>query len=160
MPVFGCVSLIKKIQEWILKSERIQTWIFRFFTKQINQRSVRIMVRQRNRRIHFQSEFWIKNPTWISLKKTHPWLRCTCLCCAVPIRAGLCLSVFGCACLCYTVPVFVTLYLYLLRYACPFWAVPVFVTLCLSDLVRLCLSLLRCACLTVVGLCLSLLRCA
>ena len=54
-------------------------------------------------------------------------------------------------------PVFVRLCLSLLRCACPYWAVPVFVTLCLS--------LLGCACLcsavpVFVTLCLSILGCA
>ena len=57
----------------------------------------------------------------------------------------------------WAVPVFVRLCLSLLRCACPYRAVPVFVTLCLS--------LLGCACLCSavpvrVGLCLSLLGCA
>ena len=30
------VRFFKKIQDWILKSERIRKWILRFFTKQIN----------------------------------------------------------------------------------------------------------------------------
>ena len=34
-PILGCVSL-KKIQDWILKSERIRKRILRFFTEQIN----------------------------------------------------------------------------------------------------------------------------
>ena len=38
----------KKIQDWILKSERIRKWILRFFTRQIS----RNMLGQRNRRIH------------------------------------------------------------------------------------------------------------
>ena len=33
------VRFFKKIQDWILKSERIRKWILRFFTKQINPRS-------------------------------------------------------------------------------------------------------------------------
>ena len=37
----GCISLtFKKIQDWILKSERFQKWIFRFFSKQVNPRSL------------------------------------------------------------------------------------------------------------------------
>ena len=32
------VRFFKKIQDWILKSERIWKWILRFFTKQINPR--------------------------------------------------------------------------------------------------------------------------
>ena len=33
------VRFFKKIQDWILKSERIRKWILRFFTRQINPRS-------------------------------------------------------------------------------------------------------------------------
>ena len=33
------VRFFKKIQDWILKSERIRKWILRFFTKQMNPRS-------------------------------------------------------------------------------------------------------------------------
>ena len=33
------VRFFKKIQDWILKSERIREWILRFFTRQINPRS-------------------------------------------------------------------------------------------------------------------------
>ena len=33
------VRFFKKIQDWILKSERIRKWTLRFFTKQINPRS-------------------------------------------------------------------------------------------------------------------------
>ena len=33
------VRFFKKIQDWILKSERIRKWILRFFTRRINQRS-------------------------------------------------------------------------------------------------------------------------
>ena len=33
------VRFFKKIQDWILKSERIPKWVLRFFTKQINPRS-------------------------------------------------------------------------------------------------------------------------
>ena len=33
------VCFFKKIQDWILKSERIGKWILRFFTRQINPRS-------------------------------------------------------------------------------------------------------------------------
>ena len=33
------VRFFNKIQDWILKSERIRKWILRFFTKQINPRS-------------------------------------------------------------------------------------------------------------------------
>ena len=33
------VRFFKKIQDWILKSERIRKWILRFFTEQINPRS-------------------------------------------------------------------------------------------------------------------------
>ena len=33
------VRFFKKIQDWILKSERIRKWISRFFTRQINPRS-------------------------------------------------------------------------------------------------------------------------
>ena len=32
------VRFFKKIQDWILKSERIRKWILRFFTRQINPR--------------------------------------------------------------------------------------------------------------------------
>ena len=32
------VCFFKKIQDWILKSERIRKWILRFFTTQINPR--------------------------------------------------------------------------------------------------------------------------
>jgi len=35
------VRFFKKIQDWILKSERIRKRILRFFTKQINPRSLR-----------------------------------------------------------------------------------------------------------------------
>ena len=133
------------------------------------------LITKRNRRIHFQSEFfgsfdapwsersWIdlfsketenpfsdsfgfKNPILDFLKATHPLLRCACLCCAVPQ------SVLGCTCLCLAVHVFVTLCLsLLLRCACSGWTVPIFVGLCLLVLgcavfVTLCLSLLRCAC--------------
>ena len=43
----------KKIQDWICKSERIRKRTLRFLTRQINLRSIsRILVRQRNRRIH------------------------------------------------------------------------------------------------------------
>ena len=35
------VRFFKKIQDWILKSERIRKWILRFFTRQINPRSFR-----------------------------------------------------------------------------------------------------------------------
>ena len=34
------VRFFKKIQDWILKSERIRKWVLRFFTKQINPRSL------------------------------------------------------------------------------------------------------------------------
>ena len=33
------VRFFKKMQDWILKSERIRKWILRFFTRQINPRS-------------------------------------------------------------------------------------------------------------------------
>ena len=33
------VRFLKKIQDWILKSERIRKWILGFFTRQINPRS-------------------------------------------------------------------------------------------------------------------------
>ena len=33
------MRFFKKIQDWILKSERIRKWILRFFTRQINRRS-------------------------------------------------------------------------------------------------------------------------
>ena len=33
------MRFFKKIQDWILKSERIRKWILRFFTRQINPRS-------------------------------------------------------------------------------------------------------------------------
>ena len=35
-----CVRFLKKIQDWILKSERIRKRILRFFTKQTNPRSL------------------------------------------------------------------------------------------------------------------------
>ena len=35
------MRFFKKIQDWILKSERIRKWILRFFTRQINPRSFR-----------------------------------------------------------------------------------------------------------------------
>ena len=95
------VRFFKKIEDWILQSERIQKGILCFFTKQVNQKFSRIMVRQRYRRIHFQSGFfgsfdatwseksWIdlfrketqnpfsdpfgfKNPIFHFLKETHP----------------------------------------------------------------------------------------
>ena len=34
------VHFFKKIQDWILQSERIRKWILRFFTEQINPRSL------------------------------------------------------------------------------------------------------------------------
>ena len=34
------LRFFKKIQDWILKSERIRKWILHFFTKQINPRSL------------------------------------------------------------------------------------------------------------------------
>ena len=34
------VRFFKKIQDWILKSEGIRKWILRFFTRQINPRSI------------------------------------------------------------------------------------------------------------------------
>ena len=153
MPVFGCVSLIKKIQEWILKSERIRKWIFRFFTEQINPRSLGSWYVKATEESTSRVNFGFKNPTWISLKKRT-------LGYAVPVFVVLCLSVLGCACLCLAVPVFVTQCLSLLGCICICYAMPARVGLCLSDLVRLCLSSLRCACPTVVGVCLSLLRCA
>ena len=52
------VRFFKKIEDWILQSERIQKGILCFFTKQVNQKFSRIMVRQRYRRIHFQSGFF------------------------------------------------------------------------------------------------------
>ena len=36
----NCLSHLKKIQDWILKPERIRKRILRFFTKQINPRSL------------------------------------------------------------------------------------------------------------------------
>ena len=33
------MRFFNKIQDWILKSERIRKWILRFFTRQINPRS-------------------------------------------------------------------------------------------------------------------------
>ena len=38
--ILVCVSLTEKIQDWILKSEGIQKRILRFFTRQINPRSL------------------------------------------------------------------------------------------------------------------------
>ena len=50
------VRFFKKIQDWILKSERIRKWILRFFTKQINPRCFGSWcVKGINRRIHFQT---------------------------------------------------------------------------------------------------------
>ena len=51
------VRFLKKIQDWILKPKRIWKRILRFFTFSFTL-FFRIMVHQRNRRIHFQSGFF------------------------------------------------------------------------------------------------------
>ena len=38
--VYDRVCFFKEMQDWILKSERIRKWILRFFTRQINPRSL------------------------------------------------------------------------------------------------------------------------
>ena len=54
------------------ESERIRKWILRFFTKQINRIS-RIMVRQKNRRIHSRSEGRTGVFSWWVVGWYFPW---------------------------------------------------------------------------------------
>ena len=87
------VCFFMKIQDWIIKSERIRKWILRFFTKQINPRSFGSWVVKETEestfpltrhdprdlvliclvkkcKIHFQ--ILSKNPILDFLKETHP----------------------------------------------------------------------------------------
>ena len=92
------VRFFKKIQDWILKSERIRKWILRFFTKQINPRSfglwcikgteestsrvessvplthhdpryLGLICLVKKRKIHFQILSVLRIQSWIFLKK-------------------------------------------------------------------------------------------
>ena len=92
------VRFFKKIQDWILKSERIRKWILRFFTKQINPRSsgswrvkgteestsrvessvplthhdpryLGLICLVKKRKIHFQILSDLRIQSWIFLKK-------------------------------------------------------------------------------------------
>ena len=57
------VPSFKKLQDWILKSERIWKWFLPCFTKQIMQSKIfQSMVRQRNRRIHLVSSKETRSP--------------------------------------------------------------------------------------------------
>ena len=94
--ILVCVSLTEKIQDWILKSEGIQTRILRFFTGQIYPRSLglwcvkgteestlevdssvplmhhdpkdfRLICLEKKRKIHFRILSDLKIQSWISL---------------------------------------------------------------------------------------------
>ena len=84
------VRLLKKIQDWIFKSERIRKWILRFFTTQIkgteestsrpdcsvpfthhDPKDVGLICLVRKLKIHFRI-LSIKNPNLDFLKETHP----------------------------------------------------------------------------------------
>ena len=95
------VRFFKKIQDWILNSERIRKWILRFFTKQINPRSfgspcvkgteestlevdssvplthfdpryLGLICLVKKRKICFLSLSDLRIQSWIFLKETHP----------------------------------------------------------------------------------------
>ena len=95
------VRFFKKIQDWILKSERIRKRILRFFTKQINPRSLRswsvrgteestprvdssvplthydlkdleLICSEKKRKIRFRILSDLRIHSWIFFKETHP----------------------------------------------------------------------------------------
>ena len=77
------VRFFKKIQDWILESERIRKRILRFFTKQINPRSLgswcvkgtEESTPSKETQNPFSDSFGFKNPILDFLKETHPkWL--------------------------------------------------------------------------------------
>ena len=69
-----CVRFLKKIQDWILKSERIRKRILRFFTKQTNPRSlgswrVKETAEDSTPRVYYFGDFdaQLSERSWINL---------------------------------------------------------------------------------------------